>query len=67
MKIRLEAKRCKGTALCVALAPDVFAMKENGIPDLLVDEVPEALAHDAEEAVLVCPSLALTVVEDDDE
>jgi ferredoxin len=65
MKVHVDGRRCQGTALCVAVAPDVFAIQSDGVAETLVSEVPEEFAADAEEAVQVCPAAALTITADD--
>jgi ferredoxin len=65
MKVHIDSRRCQGTALCVAVAPDVFAIQPNGIAETLASEVPEEFAADAEEAVQVCPAAALAITADD--
>lgn len=64
MKIQVDTGRCQGTAMCLAVAPDLFDLDANGIAEVLVDELGPDLIAQAEEAVLACPAAALTIVED---
>ena len=61
MKVHIDAHRCQGTGLCVAVAPDVFTIQPNGVAETLASEVPEEFVADAEEAVQVCPAAALAI------
>ncbi|TMS51187.1 ferredoxin [Mycobacterium sp. DBP42] len=65
MKIQVDTGRCQGTAMCLAVAPDLFDLDANGIAEVLVDELGPDLIAQAEEAVLACPAAALTIVEDE--
>jgi ferredoxin len=64
MKVHVDTHRCQGTALCAAVAPDVFTIQPSGIAETLASEVPEEFIADAEEAVQVCPASALTIETD---
>lgn len=65
MKVHVDTHRCKGTALCVAVAPEVFTVNAAGIAEALMPEVSGELAAEAEEAALVCPASALEITADD--
>ena len=65
MKLFVDTARCQGTALCVAVAPDVLAIQPDGTAAPVTDEVGEEFAADAAEAVDSCPMAALALVTDD--
>lgn len=65
MKVQVDANRCQGTAMCLAVAPELFAIQPNGIAEVLMDEVGPEFAALAEDAVLACPASALSIVSGD--
>jgi ferredoxin len=64
MKIQVDTKRCQGTAMCLAVAPELFDILPNGIAEVLVDDIGPDLAATAEDAALACPAAAITVIGD---
>jgi len=64
--VRVSADRdvCISAGNCVMAAGAVFDQDDDGIVVVLVDEVPEDEEAHAREAVKLCPSEALRVVED---
>jgi ferredoxin len=63
MKIQVDRDQCLGTGMCVREAPEVFALRGDGIVHLLIEEPGEGLRAEAEEAVRNCPVRALSLVE----
>ncbi len=63
--IRVSADRelCIQAGNCVMVAGEVFDQDDDGIVVVLVDEVPEDQLHNVEEAVKLCPSQALRLVD----
>lgn len=63
--MRVEADRdvCIQAGNCVMVADAVFDQDDDGIVVVLVDEVPEDQQEHAREAVKLCPSQALRIVE----
>jgi ferredoxin len=63
--VRVEADRdvCIQAGNCVMVADAVFDQDDDGIVVVLVDEVPDDEQEHAREAVRLCPSQALRVVE----
>lgn len=60
MKIEVDPDRCEGQAVCVGLAPAVFALGDDDeFVRLLVDEVPPEFEKRARKAVDKCPMAAL--------
>jgi ferredoxin len=64
--VRVEADRdvCISAGNCVMVADAVFDQDDDGIVMVLVDEVPQDKEQHAREAVKLCPSQALRVVEE---
>lgn len=54
---------CIQAGNCVMVADAVFDQDDDGIVVVLVDELPEDQLHNVEEAVKLCPSQALRLVE----
>lgn len=60
MRIVVDPDRCEGQAVCVGLAPKVFALDDDDeVVRILVDEVPPELEKRARKAVEKCPMAAL--------
>lgn len=58
----IDHSLCQGHNRCVALAPDVFAVSEDGYGYVLGDgEVPADLADSADDIVGSCPEQAISV------
>lgn len=63
MKIEVNVNECRGYALCIGIAPDYFELDEGGIVAVLKDEIEAGDEDGVREAVLVCPTQAIRVVE----
>jgi ferredoxin len=59
MKVRIE-DTCTACGLCVDTCPDVFEMGDD-IAQVKVDEVPEGLEDDVQQAAEECPSESIIV------
>lgn len=59
MKVRIE-DTCTACGLCVDTCPDVFEMGDD-IAEVKVDEVPENLEADVQQAAEECPSESIIV------
>jgi ferredoxin len=64
VKVEADREVCISAGNCVMATGAVFDQDDDGIVVVLVDEVPEAEEEHAREAVKLCPSQALRVVED---
>jgi ferredoxin len=51
--------RCQGHGLCAHLVPELIHLDKSGFPVILPIPVPPWLEKDAQQAVQVCPALAL--------
>jgi len=63
VKIAADRDVCISAGNCVMVAGAVFDQDDDGIVVVLVDEVPAAEEEHAREAVKLCPSQALRVVD----
>jgi ferredoxin len=63
--VRVEADRdvCIQAGNCVMVSDTLFDQDDDGIVVVLVDEVPGGEEDRAREAVKMCPSQALTIVD----
>jgi ferredoxin len=59
-RVRIDGDACVGSGTCEALAPDVFAVGDDGVA-YLVAEPDAAVAREAAER---CPSAAIFVVDE---
>ncbi|MCW2719753.1 MAG: ferredoxin [Pseudonocardiales bacterium] len=63
MKIAADRDTCIGAGLCVGTSDTVFDQDDDGIVVVLVEEPDGADADKAREAVSLCPSGALRIIE----
>lgn len=64
MRITADEELCIAAGNCVMVAAEVFDQDDDGIVVLLTDEVGETQLEKVREAVKLCPSQALKLVED---
>ncbi|OBY32937.1 ferredoxin [Mycolicibacter kumamotonensis] len=65
MKLTADQNICASSGQCVGLAPRVFDQRdEDGVVVVLDDNPPEELADAVAQAVRVCPSGAIKIVEE---
>ena len=63
MRIVVDRDLCEGNAVCMKMAPEVFAVGEDDQVKVLVERPGEALRAKVEAAVRRCPRQALAVVD----
>lgn len=63
MKVTVEAPLCIGSGSCEMLAPDIFAVGDDGIAAVLVDEVDATQEASARQAAAGCPTQAIIVAD----
>jgi ferredoxin len=63
VKIQADRDVCIQAGNCVMVADTVFDQDDDGIVVVRVDEVPEGEEEHAREAVKLCPSQALQLVD----
>ncbi len=63
MKVHADREVCIQAGNCVMVADSLFDQDDDGIVVVLVDDIPADKAAEAAEAVRLCPSQALTIVD----
>lgn len=61
MRITVDFELCKSNAVCMAAAPEVFEVRDDGYLYVLQEEPGEELRERVEEAARLCPTQAITV------
>lgn len=61
MKIVVDFDKCKSNAVCMAVAPEVFEVRDDGFLYVLQEEPPEELRAAVEQAARECPTQAIGV------
>lgn len=64
MRIKADTGRCVGSGQCVLTEPAVFDQDDDGIVALLTDHPDEKTAAQARDAVILCPSRALSILQE---
>ncbi|MBR0599679.1 ferredoxin [Sinanaerobacter chloroacetimidivorans] len=55
MKASIDRSGCIGCGVCPSVCPEVFQMADDGLAQVIVDEVPSGAEGTAEEARDSCP------------
>ena len=63
MRLVIDHSICRKTGQCHYLHPELFKAGEDGSPVVLVEQLGEDLREAAEDAVDLCPSGAISLVE----
>ena len=61
MKVTIDTAKCAGHARCNAVAPDVYALDDDGYALPYDGEVPPELEDQARKGAEACPERAITV------
>jgi ferredoxin len=62
MRVVVDAQLCETNSICMGLAPDVFEVGEDDTVTVLLENPPESLRKDVENAVRLCPRSAITLL-----
>jgi ferredoxin len=62
MRIQVDRDLCEGNAVCMKMAPEVFAVGDDDQVKVLIAQPGEELRAKVEAAVRRCPRQALTLV-----
>jgi ferredoxin len=58
-RLRVDPIACDGRGLCAEVLPELITLDDWGFPIILDQDVLPALRREADEAVRLCPRLAL--------
>jgi len=58
-RLRVDPIACTGRGLCAEVLPELITLDDWGFPIISGQDVPPALRRDAQEAIRLCPQLAL--------
>ena len=61
MKVVVDYDLCESNAVCMAVAPEVFEVRDDDFLYVLEENPPEELRAKVEEAVRRCPKQAITI------
>lgn len=61
MKAVIDRSGCIACDLCVETCPEVFNMADDGLAEVIVDEIPESAQDDAMDAQEGCPVSVIKV------
>jgi ferredoxin len=59
MKVVVDYDLCEANALCMEACPKVFRVEEDDTLTVLMDEIPEELRSQLQEAERLCPRQAI--------
>ena len=63
MRVEVDFDKCNSNAVCMGIAPEVFEVRDDGFLYVLQEEPPESLRPKLEEAVQMCPTHAISLVD----
>ncbi len=61
MRVVVDYDLCESNALCMAVAPEVFEVRDDDFMYVLQENPPEILRAKVEEAVQRCPKQAIKI------
>ena len=65
VKVVVDFDECASNAVCMGIVPEVFEVRDDGYLYILNENPPEELRGKLREAVLSCPTGAISLAEDD--
>jgi ferredoxin len=63
MKVVVDFDLCEANALCMDVCPEVFRVEDDDTLTILMDEIPENLRSQCQDAVRLCPRQAISLVD----
>ena len=63
MRVTVDRDACEANGVCASLVPEVFAVDDEDILHIKVEDVPANLADAVRHAVRSCPKAALSLQE----
>jgi ferredoxin len=65
VKVVVDYDTCASNAVCMGILPEVFEVRDDGFLYVLNENPPESMREKLQEAVNLCPTGAITIVESD--
>jgi ferredoxin len=65
VKVVVDFDECASNAVCMGILPEVFEVRDDGFLYILNEHPPEELREKLHEAVISCPTGAISIAEDD--
>jgi len=63
-KVKVLKEACIGCGACQAICSEVYEIGDDGLAQVIVDEVPEEVESDAIDALENCPTDAIVEIEE---
>jgi ferredoxin len=63
MRASVDRERCEAHEKCVAIAPEIFELADDGFSHVKLADIPEGLRPKVERAVRLCPRQAIGIAE----
>ncbi|MCE4266315.1 ferredoxin [Rhodococcus globerulus] len=64
MRVVVDKDKCVALGNCEAIAPDYFEVGDDGVLELLREDVDESALDEVRQAVAACPVAALKLVDE---
>ena len=64
MKIVVDFDKCKSNAVCMAVAPEIFEVRDDNFLYILKENPEESLRGKLDQAVAQCPEKAISIADD---
>jgi ferredoxin len=61
MKVTVDFGKCTGLGICESAAPEFFEVNDEGVLELLKEDITDHELQSVEEAVAGCPTEALRI------
>jgi ferredoxin len=61
MKVVVDFDICQSNAVCMETAPKVFEVRDDGYLYVLIEEPPDSMRAEVEEAAERCPTGAISI------
>lgn len=65
MQVVVDFDRCQSNAICTQEAPGIFEVRDDGFLYVLDEHPPESRRAEVEAAVRHCPTMAISIVDEE--
>ena len=59
MKVKINQEKCISCGSCPSLAPEVFVFNDEGVAEVIKQDVPKELEEAVKDAIEFCPTQAI--------